>query len=193
MAWLLLRFPRQFRFSAATKSVVNRPQYKIASGTFVTFSSRCGSLPLYSRPADRVACRHVRRALRLTPSGGEPVPATTRLGRRGAVAFGENPDLGNGDVEVRGRLWSPSSTNRPPCGSSSAREACEISMSESGIDRAADLASQSLLESAPARTWRHPGAWGLRCRGQPMNTGRLCFTSSRVNFHTPSILRRSES
>jgi hypothetical protein len=31
-------------------------------------------------------------------------------------------------------------------------------MSESGIDRAADLASQSLLESAPARTWRHPGA-----------------------------------
>jgi hypothetical protein len=129
VTWLLLRSRRQFRFSAATKSVVNRPQYRIVSGAFMTFSRRCSSLSLCRRPAGGYHAEHVRRALRLTLSGGEPVTSNDSLG-----------------AQRRGRF-----RREPPCGSSLAREACEISMSESGIDRAADLAIADPYRDPPQR------------------------------------------
>jgi hypothetical protein len=152
VAWLLLRSRRQFRFSAA--SVVNRPQYKIVSGTFMTFSRRCSSLSLCRRPAGGYHAEHVRRALRLTLSGGEPVTSNDSLG-----------------AQRRGRF-----RREPPCGSSSAREACEISMSESGIDRAADLAI--------ADPYRNPRQRGILLTPVPSNTR---------SHHTSAPPRRSSS
>lgn len=83
----------------------------------MTFSPRCSLLSLVRRPSGGLHAEHVRRALRLTPSGGEPVTGNDLLGaahRRGR--FRREARSRNGDVEDGGGFGALRlQIDRPAC------------------------------------------------------------------------------